>query len=349
MNLSAYRASRSVALALALVVGSAVPSQAATTATGRPYYQTVSIDKVLSTRPALVVVSPLYQVTLQVMGAEITGISMELSKQRNFSVSRAENGRMVFLDSLVKAGGADLNLILDDETVLPIRLQVANAPSGTRIYKFMTGDAIAAQTAAAQAQEDEEAAAQTQAAPAPAAPAPRPSTAPTGSRPAPAPVAAAPAPAPVTRPVAAPTAPRPATTAIPTPPVVRPATAATPARPAAAPVTTRPAAASAAAPRPVVTPTLEVSARRDGTDALLAYKLTSPTGGVLFADMKTLRVTDGRNALAVVPVTLPRSSMAPILGLVRVKNAPNDLVVSLGAQTLGPARAFNLSRKVTVQ
>lgn len=302
MNISAHLAPRTAVLALALVVGSAVPSQAATTATDRPYYQTVSIDKVLSTRPALVVVSPLYQVTLQVMGAEVTGISMELSKQKNFSVSRAENGKMIFLDSLVRAGGADLNLILDDETVLPIRLQVANAPSGTRIYKFMTGDAIAAQTAAAQAQEDEEPAVQPQVTPAPAAPAPSPATTPTGSRPAPAPA-----------------------------------------------VATRTTPAPTAAPRPAPTPTLEVSARRDGPDALLTYKLTSPTGGVLFADMRTLRVTDGRNALSVVPVTLPRSSMAPILGVVRVKNAPNDLVVSLGALMLGPARAFNLSRKVTVQ
>lgn len=328
MNLSAYRTSRSVALALALVVGSAVPSQAATTATDRPYYQTVSIDKVLSTRPALVVVSPLYQVTLQVMGAEITGISMELSKQKNFSVSRAENGKMIFLDSLVTAGGADLNLILDDETVLPIRLQVANSPTGTRVYKFMTADALAAQTTAAQATQEEEPPQAAPAAPAPAAPAP------------------APVPAPAPKPATPPTSSRPAQPAVPatrpTPaPVVPPAGSVTGAQ-----TVISPAPATA---RPAATPLLEVSARRDGPDALVAYRLTSPTDGTLFSNVKTLRVTDGRNALTTVPVTLPRSSMAPILGLVRVKNAPKELVLSLDAQTLGPAQSFTLSRKVTVQ
>jgi hypothetical protein len=97
------------------------------------------------------------------------------------------------------------------------------------------------------------------------------------------------------------------------------------------------------------TPTLVVTAWRDGKDALVAYKLTSPTGGTLFSNVKTFQVTDGRNPLTLVPVTLPRSSMAPILGLVRVKNAPNEITVSLTAQTLGPARSFNLSHKVAVQ
>lgn len=332
MNISAHLAPRTAVLALALLLGSAVPSEAATS---KAYYQTVSIDQVLSTRPATVVVSPLYQVTLQVMGAEVTGISMELSKQKNFSVSRAENGKMIFLDSLVKAGGADLNLILDDETVLPIRLQVANSPTGTRVYKFMTADALAAQTTAAQATQEEEDA------PAPLTP---PQAAP--AAPAPAAPAPAPVPAPAPKPATPPTSSRPAQPAVPatrpTPaPVVPPAGSVTGAQ-----TVISPAPATA---RPAATPLLEVSARRDGPDALVAYRLTSPTDGTLFSNVKTLRVTDGRNALTTVPVTLPRSSMAPILGLVRVKNAPKELVLSLDAQTLGPAQSFTLSRKVTVQ
>lgn len=342
MNISAHSAPRIAVLALALLLGSAMPSEAATSDV---YYRTVSIDQVLSTRPATVVVSPLYQVTVQVMGAEVTGISMELSKQKNFSVSRAENGKMIFLDVLVGAGGADLNLILDDETVLPIRLQVANSPSGTRVYKFMTADALAAQSAAQTFKEEKVPPAPT---PTPVAPAVKSATSPTSVRPAQAPAIAKTTAAPATQPRATATTAQPPAAATPAP---RPA-AVQATRPVTPPAATRPVAVTPppAAARPVAaTPTLVVTAWRDGNDALVAYMLTSPTGGTLFSNVNTFQVTDGRTPLTLVPVTLPRSSMAPILGLMRVKNAPSEITASLTAQTLGPARSFTLSHKVAVK
>lgn len=104
------------------------------------YYQKISIDMVLRTKPAVVYVSPKYQVTLVVSGREVTGVSLELSKQKLFSVTLADNHRMIFLDTLTNKGGADLNLILDDETILPIHLMVNDVPSGTRIYTFTDTD-----------------------------------------------------------------------------------------------------------------------------------------------------------------------------------------------------------------
>lgn len=100
------------------------------------FYQRLNIETILSTRPATIYVSPNYQVTLQINGREVTGISLELSKQKLFNVTLADNHRMIFIDALTNKGGADLNLILDDEQVLPIHLQVNNVPSGTRIYTF---------------------------------------------------------------------------------------------------------------------------------------------------------------------------------------------------------------------
>ncbi|MBB5366249.1 hypothetical protein [Deinococcus humi] len=104
-----------------------------------PYYQTISIDAVLKTKPAVIYVSPKYQVTIKINGREITGVSLELSKQKLFSVTLAENRRMIFLDAMSAKGGADLNLILDDEEVLPVHLIVKDQPSGTRIYTFEGG------------------------------------------------------------------------------------------------------------------------------------------------------------------------------------------------------------------
>ena len=102
------------------------------------YYQTITVDSVLKSKPALVYVSPKYQVTIMVNGREVTGVSLELSKQKNFNVTLADNHHMIFLDTLTNKGGADLNLILDDEQVLPLHLMVRDVPSGTRIYTFET-------------------------------------------------------------------------------------------------------------------------------------------------------------------------------------------------------------------
>ncbi|PNY79210.1 hypothetical protein CVO96_20045 [Deinococcus koreensis] len=340
-----------------MAFGGALSSEAATTGS-RVYYQTVSIDQVLRTRPATVIVSPLYQVTVQVMGAEVTGISLELSKQRHFSVSRAENGRMIFLDVLAQVGGADLNLILDDETVLPIRLQVANSPSGTRVYKFMTADAVAAQSAAQAFGEQDASTAPRPAAPAAADPAPLPTSTSPAQAAAAAKVGAA-TPQPrmtgrAARPPAAGAPPAPQAVAA---PVTRPAqvqatrATPTPAPRAVTPPAATPAAARPAAARPIPVAeaaTLDVTAQRDGRDALVAYKLTSPTGGPLFSNPKTVQITAGRTLLPTVPVARP-SSMAPILGLLRVKNAPKEITLSLTVQTLGPARSFTLSRQVPVR
>lgn len=135
MNFSQTNRRISLLLTAVLALG-AFPVEAQAT----NYYQKIAIDTVLKTKPAVVYVSPKYQVTLVVSGREVTGVSLELSKQKLFSVTLADNHHMIFLDTLTNKGGADLNLILDDETILPIHLMVKDVPSGTRIYTFTDTD-----------------------------------------------------------------------------------------------------------------------------------------------------------------------------------------------------------------
>ena len=143
MNFSQTNRRISLLLTAVLALG-AFPVKAQAT----NYYQKIAIDTVLKTKPAVVYVSPKYQVTLVVSGREVTGVSLELSKQKLFSVTLADNHHMIFLDTLTNKGGADLNLILDDETILPIHLMVKDVPSGTRIYTFTDADESAPEMAA---------------------------------------------------------------------------------------------------------------------------------------------------------------------------------------------------------
>lgn len=252
------------------------------------YYQTISIDGVLKTKPALITVSPKYQVTIVVKGREITGVSLELSKQKLFSVTLADNHRMIFLDTLTNKGGADLNLILDDEQVLPVHLMVKDSPTGTRIFTFESSDGT-----------DE---ADVSAAPAVA----------------PSPTPLAPAPAPV-----APAAPPSGSAKPSTPPAAVKQTAPTVQRTPAAPVvTTRPP--TLAAPPAAK---MDVKVVRSGTTANVNVRLAATNDQAIRAELRNLRLYDGWKSVPYTVVAEPKGRLLPVEVTVKVQNVPGNLTV----------------------
>lgn len=317
--------------ALLAAVAAAPIATAQGTQAKSSYYQTISIDSVLRTKPAIIYVSSKYQVTLMVNGREITGVSLELSKQKLFSVTLAENHRMIFLDSLTSRGQADLNLVLDDEQVLPVHLIVRDVPTGTRIYTFETAD------------ETEEAEAPAPAAkpPVAASPAPKP--------PAKQPVAPAPAPQPVQQPAPSPVAPP--NTAKPSAPVAaQPKTSgsnSSQARigssvPAAPPIS--PAATTATYSN--VKMAVEFVKFRD--DATLTLRLTSPTGQALRADVNHLRLYDGTRP---VPYTVEQGAkgrLLPVDVTLKVQSVPANLMVYWPVTSIAPIRQYTLRTRVKV-
>lgn len=276
------------------------------------YYQTISIDTVLKTKPAVIYVSPKYQVTIKIGGREITGVSLELSKQKMFSVTLAENRRMIFLDALSAKGGADLNLILDDEEVLPVHLIVKDQPSGTRIYTFEGGQSG-----------DEE----IDASPAPAS-TPASSAAPAAPAPAKPPVKAAPTP-----PTGAAPAPRSSQNAF---------TSTTSAMTALPPQPPQTAQSSRAAAR------MDVKVARTGANTTLTLRLTSPAGRALWADLNNLRLYDGATAVSYVVQKPPRSRLLPVEAIVTVANAPKSLLVSWPVKGIYPTGQYTLRTPVQV-
>lgn len=324
-----------VVSALLAVVAAAAPfADAQGSQAKSSYYQTISIDGVLRTKPAIIYVSPKYQVTLMVNGREITGVSLELSKQKLFSVTLADNHRMIFLDTLTSRGQADLNLILDDEQVLPVHLMVKDSPTGTRIYTFETSD-----------ETEEEALAAALPAPAPAA---KPPTAPTPTaKPptAPAPTAKPPtAPAPVPQPVRQPVLP---------PSSVKPTS---PVKPSAQAVA-RPSTGVPAAPpvsRTTATATyqnvkmgVEVVKLKD--EATITLRLTSPTGQALRADINNLRLYDGAKPVPYTVTKEARGRLLPIDVTVKVQSVPASLMVSWPVTSIFPSRQYTLRTQVKVE
>lgn len=258
------------------------------------YYQTISIDSVLKSKPAVIYVSPKYQVTLIVNGREITGVSLELSKQKLFSVTLADNHRMIFLDALTSKGGADLNLILDDEMVLPIRLMTQDNPSGTRIYTFESSNTA----------EDGEAAS------APPAAAPTPT---------PAPVAPAPAPAPASPPSGKATTPAPAQARVQAAPVKPSATQPAPAAP--------PAVQPVDLTRTLPAARMDVTATRAGPEATLGIKLTAINPEAVRAELKDLRLYDGWKPVPFTVIKAPKGRLLPVEVSLNVPNVPANLTV----------------------
>ncbi|WP_415785948.1 hypothetical protein [Deinococcus saxicola] len=310
-----------VSALLAVVAAGASLADAQSSQPKSAYYQTISIDGVLKSKPAIIYVSPKYQVTLMVNGREITGVSLELSKQKLFSVTLAENHRMIFLDTLTSRGQADLNLILDDEQVLPVHLMVKDSPTGTRIYTFETADDTGEADVPAPA-------------PAPAAKSPVTS-----------------APAPTAKPAVAP-APAPQSTRQSAPSPVVPTSSVKPSTPAA----TRPNSSVPAAPP--VSPTASAATYQNAkmgvevvkvkNDATITLRLTSPTGQALRADISNLRLYDGSK---IVPYTVEqgaRGRLLPINVIVKVSNVPANLMVSWPVTSIVPSRQYTLRSQVKV-
>jgi hypothetical protein len=319
MNFSQQARTVSALLLLAATVTSA---QAQTR--GSSYYQTISIDTVLKTKPAVIYVSPKYQVTIKVGGRAITGISLELSKQKMFSVTLAENRRMIFLDALSAKGGADLNLILDDEEVLPVHLIVKDQPSGTRIYTFEGGQS------GGDEDEMDTTPAPTAAPASPAAPI-APAASPVKATPAPAasPVKAVPAP-----PAGTGTAPAPASRTSQN--AFTSTTNTRTALPAPTPQANRAAAR------------MEVKVARLGADTTLTLRLTSPGGQALRADLNNLRLYDGATAVSYVIQKAPRGRLLPVEATVKVTNAPKSLLVAWSVTGIYPSGQYSLRTPVQV-
>lgn len=314
-----------VVSALLAVVAAAMPfADAQGSQAKSPYYQTISIDGVLRTKPAIIYVSPKYQVTLMVNGREITGVSLELSKQKLFSVTLADNHRMIFLDTLTSRGQADLNLILDDEQVLPVHLMVKDSPTGTRIYTFETSDET----------EEEDLAA---ALPAPA-PAAKPPTAPAPT--AKPPAAPTPVPQPVRQPVLPPSSVKPTSPVKPSAQAVaRPSTGV----PAAPPVSRT----TATATYQNVKMGVEVVKLKD--EATITLRLTSPTGQALRADINNLRLYDGAKPVPYTVTKEARGRLLPIDVTVKVQSVPASLMVSWPVTSIFPSRQHTLRTQVKVE
>lgn len=297
--------------ALLILTASVTSAQAQTAKV--PYYQTISIDTVLKTKPAVIYVSPKYQVTIKINGREITGVSLELSKQKLFSVTLAENRRMIFLDAMSAKGGADLNLILDDEEVLPVHLIVKDQPSGTRIYTFEGGQPSGG---------EEEADTPPARTAAPASPAAAPA-----------------APAPAAPPVKAPTPPA-GTGAAPAPRGNQAAFTSTTSTLTTLPA--QPVRDSRASAR------MDVKVARLGADTTLTVRLTSPAGQALRADLNSLRLYDGGKAVSYVIQKTPRGRLLPVEATVKITNAPKALLVSWPVTGIYPAGQYTLNTPVQV-
>lgn len=288
--------------ALLILAASVTSVQAQSSTAQAPYYQTISIDTVLKTKPAVIYVSPKYQVTIKVNGREITGVSLELAKQKLFSVTLAENRKMIFLDALATKGGADLNLILDDEEVLPIHLIVKDQPSGTRIYTFDGGQSS-----------DEDVSAPASAS-GPVTPAPT--------------LPATPAPAP-------------------TAPVKAPAGALPNAAPQAFSAST--STLSALPPQDTqAAARMDVKVARQGADATLTLRLSSPAGRALRADLSNLRLFDGMKNVTYSVQKSPRGRLLPVETTVKISNAPQQLIVSWPVTGIYPVGQYTLKTPVRV-
>lgn len=309
-----------VVSALLAVLAAGVPlADAQSNQSKSAYYQTISIDGVLKTKPAIIYVSPKYQVTLMVNGREITGVSLELSKQKMFSVTLAENHRMIFLDTLTSRGQADLNLILDDEQVLPVHLMIKDSPTGTRIYTFETAD------------DTEEADVP---APAPVAKPPATSAPTPAAKPA---VAPAPAPQPARQPASSPAAP--ASSVKPSTPAATRSTSSVPAAPPVSPTATITTYQNVK---------MGVEVVKVKNDATITLRLTSPTGQALRAEISNLRLYDGSK---LVPYTVEqgaRGRLLPIHVIVKVSNVPANLTVSWPVTSIVPSRQYTLRSQVKV-
>ena len=317
MNFSQHFA---LASALLIATSSLLPMVEAQGSLSSSYYQTISIDGVLKSKPAIVYVSPKYQVTILVNGREITGVSLELSKQKLFSVTLADNHRMIFLDTLTSKGQADLNLILDDEQVLPLHLMVKDSPTGTRIYTFESSGGT----------ENADAPTVTPTAvPAPATPNVPPQQ---------------PTPAPVTPPSgsakASPSA------------VIKPAEAERPvATQTAMSSTLQPLSVIQSAkedPNPKVAARMEVRVVRSGLGGTLTLRLTSPAGVALRADINNLRLSDGQTPVSYTVAQGIRGRLLPVETTLRITNLPATLTVSWPVTSIFPSGQYMLRALVRV-